>query len=40
MYCGRLVLGHIKKRKGNETATLGTGNINYPIILKDAEKDG
>lgn len=39
-YPGRFRLGHVKDRKGNKTATLGTGIINYPSILKEAEKAG
>jgi sugar phosphate isomerase/epimerase len=39
-YPGRFVLGHVKDRKKGKTATLGTGTINYPAILKEAEKAG
>jgi sugar phosphate isomerase/epimerase len=39
-YPGRFVLGHVKDRKGDKTATLGTGTINYPAILKEAGKAG
>jgi sugar phosphate isomerase/epimerase len=39
-YPGRFTLGHVKDRQGTQTTTLGTGNINYPSILKDAEKAG
>ncbi len=39
-YPGRFKLGHVKDKKGNQTATLGTGTINYPAILKEAKKAG
>jgi sugar phosphate isomerase/epimerase len=39
-YPGRFPLGHVKDRQGNETTTLGTGNINYTDILRDAIKAG
>ncbi|HEX8676612.1 MAG TPA: sugar phosphate isomerase/epimerase, partial [Segetibacter sp.] len=32
--------GHVKDKKGKETATLGTGTINYPEIVKAAKKAG
>jgi sugar phosphate isomerase/epimerase len=37
---GRFKLGHVKDRGGKETTTLGKGNIDYPTILKDAQKHG
>jgi sugar phosphate isomerase/epimerase len=39
-YPNRFRLGHVKDKKGNETATLGTGTINFPAVLKEAEKLG
>jgi len=39
-YPNRFRLGHVKDRKGDKTATLGTGIIDYPTILKAAEKEG
>ena len=39
-YPGRFKLGHVKDKKGNETATLGTGTINYPAIIQVAKKVG
>jgi sugar phosphate isomerase/epimerase len=39
-YPNRFRLGHVKEQKGKETGTLGTGTINYPAILKEAEKQG
>lgn len=39
-YPDRFRLGHVKDKKGNETTTLGTGTIDYPAILKAAEKYG
>lgn len=39
-YPGRFRLGHVKDKKGDQTTTLGTGTINYPAILKEAEKHG
>jgi len=39
-YPGRFKLGHVKDKKGNETATLGTGTINYPAIVQVAKKAG
>lgn len=39
-YPNRFALGHVKEQKGKETGTLGTGTINYPVILKGAEKAG
>ncbi|HEX8357383.1 MAG TPA: TIM barrel protein, partial [Segetibacter sp.] len=39
-YPQRFRLGHVKDKKGNETTTLGTGTINYPAVLKEAEKEG
>lgn len=39
-YPRRFVLGHVKDRKDGKTATLGTGTINFPAILKEAKKDG
>ncbi|MDB5248503.1 MAG: sugar phosphate isomerase/epimerase [Segetibacter sp.] len=39
-YPNRFRLGHVKEQKGKETGTLGTGTINYPVILKEAEKNG
>lgn len=39
-YPGRFTLAHVKDRKGNETATLGTGTIDYPTILQVAKKQG
>jgi sugar phosphate isomerase/epimerase len=39
-YRKRFVLCHVKDGKGNKTTTLGTGGIDYPAILKQAEKAG
>jgi sugar phosphate isomerase/epimerase len=39
-YPGRFKLGHVKDRGGKETTTLGKGDIDYPSILKDAQKSG
>lgn len=39
-YPNRFKLGHVKDRKGDQTATLGTGTIDYPAILKEAAKSG
>lgn len=39
-YPGRFKLGHVKDRGGKETTTLGRGNIDYPTILKAAQKGG
>lgn len=39
-YPGRFKLGHVKDKKGDQTTTLGTGTIDYPAILKEAEKQG
>jgi len=39
-YPNRFRLGHVKDKKGNETATLGTGTIDYPTILKEAQNSG
>jgi len=39
-YPDRFRLGHVKDKKGDETTTLGTGTIDYPAILKEAEKHG
>jgi sugar phosphate isomerase/epimerase len=39
-YPGRFTLGHVKDRKGNTTATLGTGLIDYPMVLEAAKKAG
>jgi sugar phosphate isomerase/epimerase len=39
-YPDRFRLGHVKDKKGDQTVTLGTGTINYPAILKEAEKQG
>lgn len=39
-YPDRFRLGHVKDKKGNQTTTLGTGTIDYPIILKEAQKYG
>jgi sugar phosphate isomerase/epimerase len=39
-YPQRFRLGHVKDKKGNETATLGSGTINFPAVLKEAEKAG
>ncbi|WP_018612979.1 sugar phosphate isomerase/epimerase family protein [Segetibacter koreensis] len=39
-YPNRFRLGHVKDKKGDETTTLGKGTINYPAILKEAEKQG
>jgi sugar phosphate isomerase/epimerase len=39
-YPGRFKLGHVKDKKGNQTATLGTGTIDYPSIVQVAKKAG
>jgi sugar phosphate isomerase/epimerase len=39
-YPNRFKLGHVKDRGGKETATLGKGNIDYPSLLKTAQKGG
>lgn len=39
-YPDRFRLGHVKDKKGDQTTTLGTGTIDYPAILKEAEKHG
>lgn len=39
-YPNRFVLGHVKDRRNNQTATLGTGTIDYPTILQAAKKAG
>lgn len=39
-YPERFRLGHVKDRGGNETTTLGKGNIDYPPILSEARKAG
>ena len=39
-YPGRFKLGHVKDRGGKETTTLGKGNIDYPTLLKTAQKAG
>lgn len=39
-YPGRFKLCHVKDKKGDETTTLGTGTIDYPSILKEAQNNG
>ena len=39
-YPGRFRLAHVKERKGKESATLGTGEIKFATILREAEKQG
>jgi sugar phosphate isomerase/epimerase len=39
-YPNRFKLGHVKDRGGKETTTLGKGNIDYPSLLKTAQKGG
>ncbi len=39
-YPNRFRLGHVKDRNGKQTGTLGKGDIDYPSILKEAEKAG
>lgn len=39
-YPNRFKLGHVKDKQGKETTTLGTGTINYPQLLKEAQKSG
>lgn len=37
-YPNRFKLCHVKDKKGDETCTLGKGEIDYPKILHEAEK--
>jgi sugar phosphate isomerase/epimerase len=39
-YPNRFRLCHVKDRKGEESTILGTGNIDFPTILKEAQKQG
>lgn len=39
-YPGRFRLAHVKDRKGTESATLGTGSINFADILKHGRNKG
>lgn len=39
-YPGRFPLSHVKDGRSGKTATLGTGTIDYPVILKEAKNAG